>query len=47
MAVVPPAMLLSGALVGALGLRAGVILVAVGNVLLAAFALLNQPARQL
>jgi MFS family permease len=47
MAVVPPAMLLSGALVGALGLRAVVILFAVGNVLLAAFALLNQPARQL
>jgi MFS family permease len=47
MAVVPPAMLLSGALVGALGLRAVVILFAIGNVLLAAFALFNRPARQL
>jgi MFS family permease len=47
MIVVPPSLLLSGFVVESLSLRAAVLLLAVGNVLLAAFAISNSPARRL
>ena len=47
MAVVPLSMLLDGFATGAAGLRAGLLLFAAGNVLLAAYAIANRPARRL
>ena len=47
MIVVPPSMLLNGLLMEHAGLRPALTLLAVGNVLLGAFAILNRPARTL
>jgi hypothetical protein len=47
MMVVPVSMLLYGFLLEAGGLRAGLLLFAGGNALLAAYAVANQPARRL
>ena len=47
MTVVPLSMLLYGLLIGWAGLRAGLLLFAAGNAVLAAFAIANRPARQL
>jgi hypothetical protein len=47
MSAVPVSMLLYGVLIEAAGLRAGVALLAAGNVALGAYALTNRPARQL
>ena len=45
--VVPLSMLLYGVVIGAAGLRAGLLLFACGNAALATFALVNRPARSL
>ena len=47
MIVLPPAMLLDGVVLDAAGLRAGLLLFAIGNTLLAAYALANRAARRL
>jgi MFS family permease len=47
MVVVPPSMLLNGVLMEAFGLRAALVVFAVGNVLLTLFAFVNRPAKTL
>jgi MFS family permease len=47
MIVVPPSMLINGVLIERFGLRAALMLFAVGNVLLALFAFANRPAKTL